>query len=418
MAKAELMKKILSEVSKGIEPDRKVLTSVDSFVKKLNAAIKKNKIKAKAEVGGSIAKGTFLKNDYDVDVFVKFNYSYMDKDISKMLAKILRPFKPESVHGSRDYYQIKGEINFEIIPVLDIKDVKQAKNITDASLFHVKWVKKNSNNKIRNDIRLAKQFCKANRVYGAESYIKGFSGHVLDVLVIHYKGFLNLLKAAVRWKPKMVIDFYGKHKGKALFNLNKSKTHSPLIVIDPVQPERNASAVLDMEKFIIFKQAASRFLKNPSVEDFRMKKFSIEEIRKMADKHKLILLSVTPKKSKEDIMGAKMLKVFEHIEARLCDNGFIIKDSGWNWDDKKKAILWYILDKKELSKEKIQIGPPVKKKEHVDSFKSKHKKTFAKKKRIYAHVKRVHTKPETLISAVVKSSYVKEKIKSIVLKND
>ncbi len=44
------------------------------MVKKINKKLKK----ARAVVGGSIAKKTFLKGDYDVDIFVQF-----DKNITK-----------------------------------------------------------------------------------------------------------------------------------------------------------------------------------------------------------------------------------------------------------------------------------------------------------------------------------------------
>ena len=274
--------KLLQKISKQIYPEKKIIREVDEFIKKINKEIKLKKIKAVAVKGGSIAKGTFLKDDHDVDIFVKFNE---DKDISKLLGKILKKFKPELVHGSRDYYQIKNKLVYEIVPVLNIKKIEQIKNVTDMSPLHVKWVKKFP--KYADDIRLAKQFCKAIKVYGAESYIKGFSGHVLDILIINYKGFLNLLKASQKWKKYSVIDFYGYHKGKALRNLNRSKI-SPLIVIDPIQLERNAAAALSEERINIFKEAAKKFLKNQNESFFIKKKYEINENKKKYKKYKNI----------------------------------------------------------------------------------------------------------------------------------
>ena len=45
--------------------------------------------------------------------------------------------------------------------------------------------------------------------------------------------------------------------------LNKSKQQGPLIVIDPVQKDRNAAAALNHEKFEIIKKTAKQFLKKP-----------------------------------------------------------------------------------------------------------------------------------------------------------
>ena len=176
-----MLKDVLEDI-KPIEKDKEI----ELFLKRLGKIVKENSIKAEVFAGGSIAKGTFLKNDHDVDVFVKFDLKYSGKDISKILGKILKPLNPKLVHGSRDYFSVEDNLIFEIIPVLNITKSEQAENIMDMSPLHVDWVIKNSNVKLRNEIRLAKQFCKSINVYGAESYIKGFSGHVLDILVIYY----------------------------------------------------------------------------------------------------------------------------------------------------------------------------------------------------------------------------------------
>ena len=43
------------------------------ILKRLKSLVKDNGINAEVFAGGSFAKGTFLKNDHDVDVFIKFN---------------------------------------------------------------------------------------------------------------------------------------------------------------------------------------------------------------------------------------------------------------------------------------------------------------------------------------------------------
>jgi len=141
-----------------------------------------------------------------------------------------------------------------------LKKASEVVNITDISPLHSKWVNKFGKG-LKDEIRLAKQFCKANKLYGAESHITGFSGYVLEILTIHYKGFKNLIKAITKWKPKVIIDTEKYHK-KPLFDLDKSKTHSPIIIIDPVQKSRNASAAVDIEKFNKLIQYSKEFLKS------------------------------------------------------------------------------------------------------------------------------------------------------------
>src|SRR3989344_9161229 len=399
---------LLQKVSLQIKPDNKVIKEADEFVKKINKEIKLKKIKAISVAGGSIAKGTFLKNDHDVDIFVKFDYSCRNKDISKLLGNILKKLKPELVHGSRDYYQIKNKLTYEIIPVLDIKKPEMAVNVTDMSPLHVSWVKKFP--KYLEDIRLAKQFCKSIKVYGAESYIKGFSGHVLDILVIYYKGFLNLLKNSQNWKKYTVIDFYNVHKGNALRNLNRSKI-SHLIVIDPIQPKRNAAAALSEEKINIFKEAAGKFLIKQSEDFFIKKEFTIDEIKRKYKNYKIVFLVAIPKEGKTDVSGAKLLKAFEHIKKHISLNRFTLINSDWKWD--KEAIFYFVLKKETLPISIERVGPPLHEKKHVENFKKKHKKTFTKKDRVYAKVKRNYRKVDELIKNLIKDEYIKEKVKKV-----
>ncbi|MEM4246893.1 MAG: nucleotidyltransferase domain-containing protein, partial [Candidatus Woesearchaeota archaeon] len=179
MAKTiRMLKEVLAEITPDKEERKSTLKIVKNFLKNLNSSLKKNRFAAKAILGGSYAKDTWLKGDYDVDVFVRFSLKYKGKDLSKMLEKALTPWNAERVHGSRDYFWVhKKQFKFEIIPVLEIKKANDAENVTDFSPLHVKWVNKNGK-KYKGDIRLFKKFCKAQGVYGAESYIRGFSGHV------------------------------------------------------------------------------------------------------------------------------------------------------------------------------------------------------------------------------------------------
>ena len=229
------------KIKKDIKPNERLArATANIFLGKVNSLVQKNKINAAAVIGGSLAKGTFLKGDHDVDIFVKFPKEYDSGRLSDILEKVLKPLKPERVHGSRDYFiKIDKKMKYEIVPVYDIKSASEIVNITDASPLHFKWLKEQArkNPKLNDEIRLAKAFCKSAGVYGAESYIRGFSGHVLDILIVNYCSFTGLIKNASRWKKPQVIDICNIYKGDALQKLNKAKVESPLILIDPIQKE-------------------------------------------------------------------------------------------------------------------------------------------------------------------------------------
>ncbi|MBW3004318.1 nucleotidyltransferase domain-containing protein [Candidatus Woesearchaeota archaeon] len=406
-----MTKNILKQVLSEIKPEKECVREVEEFLKKLNSELKKKKIKAKATAGGSYAKNTWLKGDYDVDIFVKFDMKYASDNLSKMLEKVLKPFKPELVHGSRDYFWVKNLIKFEIVPVLDIKKAEQAQNVTDFSPWHVKWVNEKGK-KYKDDIRLAKRFLKVNGVYGAESYIHGFSGHVVDILVIYYKGFLPMLRNAIKWKPKQVIDPTGKIGKKATLVLNKSKIQGPLIVIDPVQPDRNAAAALNLKNFDYFVKKAEEFLKKPSKEFFEYKKFDDAYFKK---KGNLLFIEVDVPEGKEDPTGAKLLKAYHFIRKKMRD--FEPIEGGWSWDKQKKAVFGYVLKKKKLPETYERTGPKVEFKEGVAQFKKKYKKTKVKKGRITTVLKHKHREIEPFLKEVFKDQYLKDKVKKCRVKS-
>jgi tRNA nucleotidyltransferase (CCA-adding enzyme) len=359
-----------------------------NFCQELRDKLKKKKIKADVFIGGSLAKNTLIKKadaKYDIDIFVRFS-GYEDEEISSLLGILLRGWA-KKIHGSRDYYQtIINGIVIEIIPVLKIKKPEEAKNVTDLSYFHVNYVlgctKKNK--KLGDEIRLAKAFAHANDCYGAESYIKGFSGYALELLICHYKSFLKFAKEIAKLddsKIPLIIDdskFY-KNKKEILTEMNESKLNSPIILIDSTFKERNALAGLSKETFLKFKNACEGFLKKPSLEAFDRKgvydKFKKEENVK--------IISVKTSKQSGDISGTKSKKFFNFFILRLKKE-FLIKKSGFDYDDEKNIAYFYlIIDKR--PKEIIK-GPPIQRAEHLTAFKKSHSNAFIKKDYAWAEI--------------------------------
>jgi tRNA nucleotidyltransferase (CCA-adding enzyme) len=407
-----LINTTLKEVLKDITPtkDERVTTLkiVNAFLTKLNASLKKNRLSAKAVLGGSYAKDTWLKGDYDVDVFVRFSLTHKKDNLSARLAKALNPWKAERVHGSRDYFWIREkQFKFEIVPVLAIKKAADAQNVTDFSPLHVHWVNKNGK-KYKGDIRLLKKFCKAQGVYGAESYIRGFSGHVVDILVIYCKGFLPFLRAAAAWKPKTIIDYYHHFDKKALFVLNKSKIQGPLIIIDPVQKERNAAAALSKDKYDGLITAAQKFLKRPSKDSFVETEV---DLGKLAKQGHLVQVCAKAPKGKEDVVGTKLVHVFEYLKRYLEDFELLV--SGWRWNKGPEAEFWYVVRHARLPETMIRPGPPMDLTSAVANFRKTHKKTFVQNHRVMAEIKRPWRTPEQAVAAAAKDEYVR--VRSIAL---
>ena len=387
-----ILKVALEEISPGEENLDKMGKFLKEFSSKIEKKIKKLKIDADLFVGGSFSKNTLVrKSFYDIDVFLRFDKKYSEENFKKLTRKILGFTRGVStVKGSRDYFRMKGNsfFHFELVPVRKIKNPREALNITDLSYSHVNYIKRKVKNKeILDGIKLAKAFCYANRTYGAESYVHGFSGYSLELLVYHFGSFEKFLKALSKVKDKKLIIDIEKHykKGNVLLDMNGSKLESPIILVDPTFKSRNVLAALSQETFDKFQKDAKKFLKIPSANFFKLKRVNFEKVKNGAKKSgfEFIKIEIETKKEKGDVAGTKLLKFFNHLKAELRDC-FEIKKSDFEYGGEKKGEGYLVLKRK---MKKVFSGPKVVDKKNALKFNKRHGKTFSKKGRLYAEKK-------------------------------
>jgi tRNA nucleotidyltransferase (CCA-adding enzyme) len=378
MGVKNILNSVLDEVSLSKEELFGISTLAEGVVKEI-----KRIGKVDVFIGGSLAKGTLVrpnslheKAKQDVDVFVVFDYSENISKLEGILKKVKLPGKLKRVHGSRDYFQIVCEkAVLEIIPVVKNADPRLAENVTDVSLRHVKYIRgKITKNKVlANEIKLAKVFCKANEFYGAESYIKGFSGYSLEVLIIHFGGFIKMLKGLIRLsgKGKIVIDpeKHFRNSQEVLSELNSSKLHGPIVLVDPTHHYRNVCAGLGFESFRNFLGISKKFLKSPSKDFFIRKEFDSSTFQKLASKKKarFIEMNLVTKRQEGDIAGTKMKKFFDFVITNLGNNGQKVLSHQFVYLGSGQKSKGYVVVS-EVKMREIR-GPPISNLVAVKSFK-------------------------------------------------
>lgn len=386
---------IFKEVVEEFRPEKSEIKEIDEklkdFLSKIRSEIKRSKLNAEVFVGGSYAKDTMMKSkEYDVDIFIRFEKK--GQDISDLTEKLLKDFKKTRIHGSRDYFKIKisQKIVFEVVPVLKVKNPKEAENITDLSYFHVNYIKRKlKTEKILNEVIITKAFCHANGCYGAESYIKGFSGYGIELIIQFYGSFMKFLKEISKAKGKIIIDAekHFKNKQELMMNVNSSKLTSPIILIDPTYKQRNALAALSDKTFEKFAKVSKEFLKKPSKDFFYPKQINLNEIKANAKKkgYEFVVLDVKTNRQEGDIAGTKLLKFYEYLTGEIS-RLFDIKNRGFEYNDGKTAKYFFVVSRK---KEIIFNGPPAKDLENAKKFKEAHKNVIVKNGRLYAKEKNI-----------------------------
>ena len=387
---------LLKEVLMDIKPSEKELRDIGKIladnIKKIKGNIQNRKINAEIFVGGSAAKGTLIKKDlYDIDIFIRFDKKYKNEVLSDLAEKAIDGIRNTRIHGSRDYFRlgISQNLFLEVVPVKRIRNSREAENVTDLSYSHVNYIKKKiKSEKLLDEIRLAKAFCYANNSYGAESYVQGFSGYALELLIYHYGNFLKFVNEIAKIKfdssNKIVIDIEKHHKKKSniLIDLNEAKLKSPIILVDPTYKQRNVLAALSEETFGNFQNVCRNFLKKPSVSFFKQKSVNTEKLKKSADSkgYEFVLLKITTNKQEGDVAGSKLLKFYRHL-AEETGKFFEIKEKGFEYDKAKSAKIFFAGKKKPWV---ISNGPEMNDKINVSRFKAAHKSVFIKNNRLYS----------------------------------
>lgn len=401
----KLKKSILSEIEPSKKEDYNFKKVVEEFLKILNKSAEKLNLDVDFLVGGSFGKGTYLKGTFDVDIFTRFSLNYEDSKLSSYTKEILEVaninFKKQK--GSRDYfsgyYGNDKKIYFEFVPNYKIEKIQDAKNTTDFSPLHLEFLKNEieKNPNLIDEIRLAKQYFKSKKLYGAESYIGGFSGHTIDLLLVHFKTLENLLTSAKQWSKEEIIDinnFYSTDE-EIKINIDKAK-HSNLIIVDPIDPNRNASRALDKEKYaqflLICKNQEELTKKDFIIEKVTFKNLIIQAKKFEKESRTTLLIYQTEfslENSSEDIIGTKMLKLFEKIANYISDYDFNIFSKQFHINISENSSLFiYFIKHKEIPNLKLIHGPEIFLEKAVENFSKDKKNIFTLNSKVCYYQKR------------------------------
>lgn len=399
-------KKILSEISPSKQEDKNMKKCVDEFISLLVNSSKKLGLVCDFYIGGSFGKGTYLKGKSDVDIFCRFSLDYEDNRLSSNLLSVLEQAGIEYVRqkGSRDYFsgefaRGKSCFKFELIPCFKIENLSDAKNTTDYSPLHVEFLRKKieKNSFLIDEIRLAKQFFKSKRLYGAESYINGFSGHVIDILITYYKSLKNLLINAKTWEEGTFIDIcnYYKSETDALESLSKDKI-SNLVIVDPILKDRNAAKALSTEnysKFVFIANLIDELVEDDFMIEKKSLKEKIREYRKFAKKggYEFVAyeIDISLDGMSEDIVGSKLLKIHGKVFSYYSSFEFEVFEDSFEIDfDEGKCVFIYLLNSASIPKIKKICGPSVFMKDASKKFIEKRRDYFVENSRVCAYEKR------------------------------
>jgi tRNA nucleotidyltransferase (CCA-adding enzyme) len=314
------------------------------------------------EIGGSYAKGTWLQGEVDLDIFIKLKNDTDEKTFESVGKKIgfdaLKKFKPYVRYSDHPYVEasVKGTL-VNVVPCYDV-EAGQWKSAADRSSFHTKFILQSLDQAKKDEVRLLKKFLTAMDIYGAEIAKEGFGGYVAEVLVLHYGSFLGVLEAASNFVQNQIIG-----------NPTK-KFETPLVIIDPVDSNRNLGTAISAESVSKFVLSARSFLKKPSLSFFKPK--PLRQNRK--NLNNTIIIKFNYKLRSPDIIWGQVKRATTAISGQLELAGFDVLRKSSVTDEKSEAAMIFLLRSPKIEKFMVKNGPEVLRKKESENFIAKNHK--------------------------------------------
>ncbi len=343
---------VLRRVSPTLEEREKVDRVTGELLEKVKDQALKTDLDLKVKVQGSVAKGTYTYPP-DIDIFVLFPETTSRKDLERLGLKIGKGvLKGEERYAEHPYmHGVYKGFEADIVPCFAIASPAGLRTAVDRTPFHTQFILSKLTEEQRSEVRLLKQFTKGIGIYGAEAKVQGFSGYLVELLVLRYGSFRNALRAASEWRRGQTASF---EKG--------AKFDSPLIFHDPVDPSRNVASAVSVDSLALFIHAANSYLKKPSIRFFfprEVKPMPIARIgSEMRKRGTRLVTVILPRPDLiDDDLHPQLKKTLEGFRVLLEQNGFGVCCATYSVE-KKRAVLVFELASDELPVSTTHYGPP------------------------------------------------------------
>ncbi len=286
---------------------------------------------------GSISRGTNLKGDADIDIFMLFSKAYKKDRLVKLgleygkkaarLAKGTCEIKYAEHPYIRLYLKSAG-LKADIVPASKIAEIGEMATTVDRTPFHTEFINSNLSDRQRDEVRVLKYFLKVHHIYGAEVKTGGFSGYLCELLIHQYGSLAKLLESASSFKQPLILDPL--FKKEITDGERQKKFASNFVVVDPVDANRNVAAGVSTESLTRFMIISRQFVSKPSISLFYREKFASPQAHQLLSKfikesglETFIITATVPEKS-EDVIFPQLRKVAGNIGDHLRKKGFDI----------------------------------------------------------------------------------------------
>jgi tRNA nucleotidyltransferase (CCA-adding enzyme) len=350
------------EILSEIKPTKEEQEELAAFVSKLRSGLVKALAEAgiisEVEIHGSVARDTWLRGQRDIDAFIILKPEAVRSDLLRVNEVVKGYVGPGWVEAYAEHPYVKKMVDgfeVEFIPCFKVEEGKRIASAADRTPLHTEYILDHLTKSQRDEVRLLKMFTKGIGVYGAEIKVGGFSGYLCELLIIAYGSFEGLIWAAQDWREHEVIQLKKVVK--------PGKFNEPIIVIDPVDSNRNVASAVTETVLWTFVAAARAFVEKPG------RKFFVPVLRdvpddlpkQLAERGVDVLFVHIPDCDPPvpDTLWGQLYKTEKALGRVLGERGFkVLRSASWS-DEEKRHIFVYEIESLVLPPVVKKMGPPV-----------------------------------------------------------
>lgn len=260
-----LERTVLARLRPSAEMQARVAATRERLVARATDAARERSIPvARCLVAGSGARGTYLSDRLDLDLFLLFPPSIPREELERRGLELGHAIleTPETRYAEHPYLRGTFEgFRVDAVPGYAVDDPSKPLTAVDRTPFHQEYLTSRETPEIVDQVRLAKQWLRTLGIYGSEARTAGFSGYLVELLIVRFGSLRGLLTEARTWRiPVRLVSTPGAHP--------VVPDDVALVLDDPVDPGRNVATALSRAHLGLFVVAAGHYLDHPSESAF------------------------------------------------------------------------------------------------------------------------------------------------------
>jgi tRNA nucleotidyltransferase (CCA-adding enzyme) len=366
---ASVAERVLERVEPAREERERLDAAVGTLIERTREAIADRPVEAEPLQVGSTARDTWLAGDRDIDLFVRFPTSLSRAELEAYGLDVGHAVLPEGREEYAEHPYVTGSVDgfdVDLVPCYDVDSAREIESAVDRTPFHTTYVEERLTPGLAAEVRVFKQFCKGIGVYGSNLRTRGFSGYLIELLVLEFGSARAVLSTASDWHPPVEIDPEG--HGEREFD-------DDLVVIDPTDPTRNVAAVLSAGNLARLQHHAREVLADPRVGAFfsdspgPLPASAIERHVARRGTTPVAVVFETPNLV-EDELYPQLRKSLAGIGDALDRQGFdVLRRAAFA---RERGVLLFELEVPDRPAIERHEGPPVHVREHAEGFHTKY----------------------------------------------